>query len=179
MRQFGRRAEARDTPEQREARRERKRVYAARRYHEVIKKDPIRYERALEGGRKRAEEARRNRPELQAEEAVSTRRRRRRRFVKAGVKARQMALKQYPCMDCKRRFPVCCMDFDHREPGQKSPQLKYGTARVVSMPKALRDAEIAKCDLVCSCCHRIRTAKRLGSPTAEPWWDEHEEGPSR
>lgn len=64
-------------------------------------------------------------------------------------------LKSQPCFDCGRSFPIECMDFDHRPDEVKihSPQKFFG-----NMEKFL--AELAKCDLVCACCHRIRTKKR-------------------
>jgi hypothetical protein len=65
-------------------------------------------------------------------------------------------LKAGPCLDCKRRFPSECMDFDHREGASK-----VGTISQLigcSFDKIL--AEIAKCDLICTNCHRIRTRSR-------------------
>lgn len=64
-------------------------------------------------------------------------------------------LKSKPCLDCGGTFPPVCMDFDHRDPADKSGPV----ASFLNDPVALR-AEIAKCDLVCANCHRIRTAKR-------------------
>lgn len=69
--------------------------------------------------------------------------------------------KKVQCMDCLGRFPVICMDFDHREPELKNPSasMMSGIARTLGL-KALA-AEIEKCDVVCENCHRIRTAKRM------------------
>lgn len=64
------------------------------------------------------------------------------------------AAKNQPCMDCGNRFPLCCMDFDHR--GEK----EYNIASMAHCREEVILAEIAKCDVVCACCHRIRTAKR-------------------
>ena len=65
-------------------------------------------------------------------------------------------LKNKPCMDCKNRFPSVCMDFDHRDETQK----KFNIAAMIGQGgfslETLK-AEIAKCDLVCANCHRIRT----------------------
>ncbi len=66
------------------------------------------------------------------------------------------ALKAAPCMDCGGTFPPECMDFDHVW-GTKS--LAVGVA-LQTRSMAFVRAEIAKCDLVCSNCHRIRTKKR-------------------
>lgn len=65
-------------------------------------------------------------------------------------------LKAEPCTDCGGCFPPEAMDFDHIEDNKE-----YGVARLVSdnsLTKAL--AEIAKCELVCANCHRVRTRKR-------------------
>jgi hypothetical protein len=59
-----------------------------------------------------------------------------------------------PCADCKKKFPPVCMDFDHVRGVKRS-----GIAKMVVQTfsvEALRE-EIAKCDLVCANCHRIRT----------------------
>lgn len=66
------------------------------------------------------------------------------------------SLKARPCADCGGRFPPCAMDFDHR-PGETK------AFNVASITTGTRDkilSEIAKCDLVCSNCHRIRTYNR-------------------
>lgn len=67
-------------------------------------------------------------------------------------------LKQKPCMDCGFPFPPYVMDFDHRGGEEK----EAGIARMVwsTVSWARIEAEIAKCDLVCANCHRIRTYKR-------------------
>lgn len=62
-----------------------------------------------------------------------------------------------PCLDCGQSFPTYVMDFDHRDPTtkiSKVSQLVYSGSSVLVL------AEIAKCDLVCSNCHRIRTHTR-------------------
>lgn len=65
-------------------------------------------------------------------------------------------LKTAPCMDCGGMFPPECMDWDHRPGEQKTGSL--GGLYIASRAKVM--AEIAKCDLVCSNCHRIRTKSR-------------------
>lgn len=64
-------------------------------------------------------------------------------------------LKQAPCKDCGRRFPSMVMDFDHRDSSKKVACVSRLVNRVVPWAKIL--AEIKKCDLICSNCHRIRT----------------------
>jgi hypothetical protein len=52
------------------------------------------------------------------------------------------------------------MDFDHRPGTEKLFEIAdYLATRVVSTYAKL-DAEIEKCDVVCSNCHRIRTQER-------------------
>lgn len=67
-------------------------------------------------------------------------------------------LKSAPCADCKQTYEPICMDFDHL-PGYEKD---FGIAKVsngnVSEERLL--AEIAKCEIVCANCHRIRTRDR-------------------
>lgn len=60
-----------------------------------------------------------------------------------------------PCLDCGGEFPPYVMDFDHRDPATKL----HNVARMLdrNRPETEILAEIAKCDLVCANCHRIRT----------------------
>jgi hypothetical protein len=65
------------------------------------------------------------------------------------------------------------MDFDHRDPSQKAFRLTSGSGLLVS-PVRLA-AEVAKCDIVCANCHRIRTQRRwaaqrvnVGSQSPDP-----------
>lgn len=72
---------------------------------------------------------------------------------------RYLSLKRNPCQDCGRSFPAVCMDYDHR-PGEV--KIKSVSRMVMEhRPWLLIEAEIAKCDLVCANCHRIRTSRRL------------------
>lgn len=61
-----------------------------------------------------------------------------------------------PCADCKRFFPPVAMDFDHVHGKNR------GIAGMVSAAYKLELIleEIKLCDIVCACCHRVRTAKR-------------------
>ena len=63
--------------------------------------------------------------------------------------------KDVPCKDCGGRFPACAMDFDHVH-GQKS----FGVGLGRTTAKNVVLAEIAKCEVVCANCHRIRTWNR-------------------
>lgn len=64
------------------------------------------------------------------------------------------SLRNVPCADCGGLFPPYVMDFDHRDPATKSFEITRVAGRV-SRKKLLE--EIAKCDIVCSNCHRVRT----------------------
>ena len=63
-------------------------------------------------------------------------------------------IRQLPCADCARTFPVCVMEFDHREPSEKKGFVSQMAGRVGI--KTLLE-EIAKCDIVCANCHRNRS----------------------
>lgn len=71
--------------------------------------------------------------------------------------------KNTPCMDCGNVFDWCAMDFDHR-PGE-TKELKIGSIgfrKASTQLKERVELEITKCDLVCACCHRVRTKQRKG-----------------
>lgn len=59
-------------------------------------------------------------------------------------------------MDCGGTFPPECMDFDHR-PGEGKIM---AVGRMTGLARSRIEAEVAKTDLVCSNCHRIRTKAR-------------------
>lgn len=63
------------------------------------------------------------------------------------------------CTDCGYRANPVALDFDHL-PGVVK---LYRVACMAGMRRALIDAEIAKCEVVCANCHRIRTNDRLGA----------------
>ena len=65
--------------------------------------------------------------------------------------------KKKPCADCKLTWPTYVLDFDHRD-----GKIKIGNVAQMVYTHGLKAiiAEIAKCDLVCSNCHRIRTHQR-------------------
>lgn len=62
-----------------------------------------------------------------------------------------------PCVDCKTVYPAECMDFDHTGDNKVN---NVGTMVAHGWSWEKIEAEIAKCDLVCANCHRIRTRKR-------------------
>lgn len=87
--------------------------------------------------------------------------RKRSKYSKAVKKERINRLyKSAPCMDCGVTYHPCQMDFDHRE----------GVDKVAGVNQIIKNgnwedalAEIAKCDLVCSNCHRLRTQNRINA----------------
>jgi hypothetical protein len=60
-----------------------------------------------------------------------------------------------PCTDCKKLYPYYVMDFDHLL------DKKVLVSKVINNGswKQAKE-EIAKCEIVCSNCHRMRTYKR-------------------
>ena len=61
-----------------------------------------------------------------------------------------------PCVDCKINYPYYVMDFDHVR-GKKHANVME---LVPTLSKKKIDEELAKCEIVCSNCHRIRTHLR-------------------
>lgn len=67
------------------------------------------------------------------------------------------AIKDQPCADCGVRYPPYVMEFDHVS-GVKLRTISEMVRSGASVESIL--AEIAKCELVCANCHRVRTARR-------------------
>ena len=75
--------------------------------------------------------------------------------VLRNVKKRRDVMRSYkdrPCADCGVSYPYYVMEFDHR--GDKEFAIADNAHRVSE--SKLRN-EIAKCDVVCSNCHKART----------------------
>lgn len=85
--------------------------------------------------------------------------------VRDGRRARRARLRQMvddlkrdaPCMDCVTVYPPYVTDYHHRDPLVKSA----GVAKLVGdlRSEARILVEIAKCDLLCANCHRVREYK--------------------
>jgi hypothetical protein len=96
--------------------------------------------------------------------------RNRKQTIKDSVKRRTRLLLEFahtfksgPCNDCGRSFHPWQMDFDHRPGEKKEFSIGQAHTRGISQERIVR--EIAKCDLVCACCHRHRTyLRRLEGP---------------
>lgn len=61
--------------------------------------------------------------------------------------------KMKPCADCGREYPPCAMDLDQVR-GEKKGSVGYMVSHNFSEETILD--EIAKCDVRCAVCHRIR-----------------------
>jgi hypothetical protein len=58
------------------------------------------------------------------------------------------------CSDCRNRFPHYVLEFDHRPGEQKIDNV---TRVLKNYGADMAWKEVAKCDIVCSNCHKIRT----------------------
>jgi hypothetical protein len=101
-------------------------------------------------------------PENKAHHLSVLRKRRKRRIEQN--KKLVLEIKSAPCADCGDEFAPEAMDFDHLEDKEALiSKLVYtvGTERLL--------AEIRKCEVVCSNCHRMRTTRpvtdRVGKPS--------------
>lgn len=80
--------------------------------------------------------------------------------VRHDIREMVRAAKDRPCADCGRSFPSYVMDLDHRPGEAKRFELGGIGRKTPSRPQVT--AEIAKCDVVCANCHRVRTFSRAG-----------------
>ncbi len=66
------------------------------------------------------------------------------------------------CTDCGNSFHPYAMEFDHIDPSQKVRDISALVLNYCwNWDKIL--TEIAKCELVCAICHRVRTYNRLNA----------------
>jgi hypothetical protein len=64
------------------------------------------------------------------------------------------------CVDCGYNAHPAALDFDHVGPAEKIDNV----SRLIRLRSwEVIEAEIAKCEVVCANCHRIRTVGRLGA----------------
>ncbi len=86
---------------------------------------------------------------------------RRKKGIKDGTIIEGWVAKKYtgiPCLDCWNVFPFCVMDFDHRPEEVKEFNIsRYSNQKASPKHIARVEKEIAKCDLICANCHRVRT----------------------
>lgn len=76
------------------------------------------------------------------------------RDQRSKVRAMIKEAKSQPCADCGISYPSYVMDFDHVR-GKKECNVGQMITRAVSVERV--EAEMAKCEVVCSNCHRERT----------------------
>ena len=69
-------------------------------------------------------------------------------------------LSSHPCVDCGQT-DIRCLEFDHVR-GNKTTTISDLIQRAASWSTI--EAEIAKCEVRCANCHRIKTNERSG------WW---------
>jgi hypothetical protein len=61
------------------------------------------------------------------------------------------------CFDCRNKFPHYVLEFDHR-PGEI--KIDNVTRVLKNYGTEMAWKEVAKCDVVCSNCHKVRTYTR-------------------
>lgn len=66
------------------------------------------------------------------------------------------AAKDQPCADCGQSYPLPIMEFDH----VRGTKVANVSAMVAGGTTKAFLAELAKCDVVCANCHRMRTWNR-------------------
>jgi 5-methylcytosine-specific restriction endonuclease McrA len=86
--------------------------------------------------------------------------RKKRQRYEASMRAIILAAKDRSCADCGGRWPAIVMEFDHRPGTVKKFNLGDQHARKHGI-EAVKE-EIAKCDVLCPTCHRVRTFRRQG-----------------
>lgn len=71
------------------------------------------------------------------------------------------------CVDCGYDVNPAALDFDHRDPSAK----KLNVSTMFSYGRQQQLAELAKCDVRCAICHRIKTleAKESGKRGPATW----------
>ncbi len=74
--------------------------------------------------------------------------------------------KSVPCVDCAGVFDPICMDFDHLPEHDKVMDISKMRRRRMAWDKI--KAEVAKCEVVCSNCHRLRSKQRWEAVGTEP-----------
>ena len=68
--------------------------------------------------------------------------------------------KSVPCRDCGQSVPPCAMDLHHRD--ETTKLFSLGDRGSHALKKI--EAEIAKCEVICANCHRIRHHATIEEP---------------
>jgi len=93
-------------------------------------------------------------------EEIAAAYRNKRRTIRRNQELTEEIRRSTPCSDCGVSYPPYVMDFDHIR-GTKVDDVMQLVNQGASWVKI--SAEIAKCEVVCSNCHRIRTYQRRQS----------------
>ncbi len=85
-----------------------------------------------------------------------------RKVFAESVKVRKALIIKYKqqnntCLDCNHKYKPIQMDFHHRDPATKRNTVTLLVNDAYSMETIWE--EIAKCDLICANCHRLRHEK--------------------
>lgn len=93
---------------------------------------------------------------------------------RAEIKAFVDEYKNKPCADCGVKWPPVAMDLDHVR-GNKV----MGVASMVASAYRIElvKLELEKCEVVCACCHRLRTAARGEHRAPNQYQRLHSAGP--
>ncbi len=67
------------------------------------------------------------------------------------------SLKNYPCSNCGIKYDPWQMDFNHLDPDQKL----HNVAQMISHSEDKILKEIAKCNILCALCHRMKSLSTL------------------
>ena len=68
-------------------------------------------------------------------------------------------LSKHPCIECGEA-DVVLLEFDHRDQVEKTEAVATMVAQYYSIKTV--EAEVAKCDIRCVRCHRLKTAREAG-----------------
>lgn len=98
------------------------------------------------------------------------------RVRQAAMLSYVQAVKEQPCSDCGGGFAPYQMDFDHRDPSSKAFTISRAIGRLKS--RSQLDAEIAKCDVVCANCHRLRTNVQLATGVLKAGFQRKDDTPT-
>tara|TARA_R110000782_G_scaffold206638_1_gene295189 strand:+ start:336 stop:731 length:396 start_codon:yes stop_codon:yes gene_type:complete len=81
------------------------------------------------------------------------------KYIDSGIQGRKWFMDYKRSLECSRcgfNHPAA-LDFHHRDPSTKS--LKFESIAMVKKNEKIIMEEIAKCDILCSNCHRIEHSK--------------------
>lgn len=140
--------------EYRRTHREKNKAYAKKWREDPANKETI----------KRYRDAHQKRRNANPEKRIEYEKTYRKKAIANGTSVQGWLIKKYsgrPCMDCDGVFAWIAMDFDHRPDETKEFNIgRLGQYKATPERIAITEKEIAKCDLVCSNCHRVRTQER-------------------